>query len=437
MQSRRNFLKLLGMAVGASLTGCGGSSDSVFTGTSGSPNAYQFVPLITSGRELPGGANILAQASGEDPPFYGVAQINDLRHVIFHANDSQNRTGAYRVDYDESGQITPAQTLIREGDTMPDGTLVDYISPGDLNNFDDAVFMVEDPEGNKTLQYSKEGQAFERLCNAYTDLSDEARLYGDLHPETRLSDEGDIMFCCAYRDGEGDAKGQGLFYIPKESVSGTKRLLSKEQLVPGTSAEIANFGLFDITPQGDYVVQGSASLIEAGQEADQFLTYLLKGRVDGTPELLAGSSALGQSGANQGEVYMGVRLGGQEAAYVLQTGEERTELWLERRQLLVGDPVGESSTSPRGGKIIGMFPPVFGPNGLLFVEVFTENTAEILLYNGRNFSSILSTGDIVNGKVVSTIVFGAVEHCVNVHGEFVCVVEFTDGQSALIVGLPV
>ena len=81
MHNRRDFLKFLGLAVGASLSGCGSSSQEFFGEGGGTPvaNAYRFVPLASSGQALPNKLAILAQATNDDLPFMGGVMINDLR----------------------------------------------------------------------------------------------------------------------------------------------------------------------------------------------------------------------------------------------------------------------------------------------------------------------------------------------------------------------
>lgn len=445
MHNRREFLRLLGLAAGATIVGCGGSHDigtaSGFSSIS-VPNAYQFTPIVTSGAPLPNRSSIRAQFGNGGPPFIGAVMVNDRRHICFHANDEAGKMGVYRVDYDDVSNsnlvkkkgISDIQLVLEEGQTLPDGTVVDIISPGDLNNTDDCVFVIEDPQGRKTVQYSKGGDPFERLCTGYQDLSDEARLYGELHPDLCLSRDGDLMFSCSYRNEDGNLEGDGLFYVPQESTSLTKRVLSKQQLLPGTSSAIRTFGLFDIRPAGNYLCLGSAFPLEEEFDDGHQLTYLVGGRVGEEPETLVASPRLGDASAIQGSVFMGPRLGDSDYGVIVQTDKDKTAFWLGGKKLLDADFQTGGSISPRGAKIISLFPPVFGPNGLVFIQAFTTQGTEILVYDGGRFSTVLASGDRIHGKELGMIIFGALPHCVNSYGDLVCVADFVGGESSILLG---
>lgn len=442
MQSRREFLKMLGLAVGASLSGCGSSeSYGVPTGLQQIgvvvPNAYRFVPLIGSGGNLPGRQTIRAQAGAEGPPFVGAVMVNDKRHICFHANDLAGRSGAYRVDYDADGQSTPTQTMIREGDTLPDGTVVEDLYPGDINNLDEFVFVVDSPSGERTLQYSKDGTSFERLCTSYSKISDKANLFGELHSDITLAaNSSKLAFSCGHKTDEAFSnEGPALFYAPVDNLSATQKLLSSSQLLPGTTAVIDTFGLFDLDDQDNYIVLGSAHTADVGQDG-QYLTCLIKGRLGEDPETLVASPELGIPSAIQGSVFSGPRLSGSNYGFIVQIDNSKTEFWLNGTRLLSADFEKGGDLSPRGARIISMFPPVFGPNGLLYMQLFTNQGIEVVVYDGARFSTVLGTGDLVGGKSLQDILFGALPHCVNTHGDLVCVAEFSDGQSAILLGIP-
>jgi hypothetical protein len=442
MHNRRDFLKLLGLAVGTTLAGCGGSNSAgvVAPGFSPAPNAYRFIPVVGSGGTLAGQRAVLAQGTSNGGlPFIGAVMVNDRRHVCFHATDQEGSQGVYQVDYESDGNLSPIEPLIVEGDRLEDGTVVDTIYAGDLNNADDTVFVVKDPEGKQTLQYSESRAPFQRLLTPYDDLSSEVRLYGDLQSYVALSGQGDMMLVCNYRTEDGYADGEGLVYIPNKSASSARLVLSKDQLLPGTASAVRTFGLYDLRPGGDYLVLGSAALLEGSPDDNSGPppTYLLRGRVGEEPETLVAHPSLGSPSAIPGFITMGPRLSAEGFGAVVQTDENHTALWIDQEKILDADFAQGGSLSPRGAKIFSMFPPVFGPNGLVFVEVFTSNGAELLVYDGQGFSTVLATGDTIGGKQVDMILFGALPHCVNSLGELVAVVEYTNGESAVILGMPV
>ena len=86
---------------------------------------------------------------------------------------------------------------------------------------------------------------------------------------------------------------------------------------------------------------------------------------------------------------------------------------------------------------MSIIPHVFGPNGLLYFEVFTQQGMEIVVWDGSDAYTLLARGDVVDGKTVETIIFGALPDCVNANGDFAAIVEFDDGETDVYLGIPV
>lgn len=440
MQSRREFLKLLGLAVGATFTGCGsGGSDMVASSGGQLPIAYHFVPLINSGKALPRSSSILAQATDDGPPFLGGVMVNDLRHVCFHANDQAQMKGVYEIDYGADGKVAPVKHLLREGDVLANGSVIDDISGGYLNNNDEAVFVVNDSDGMACMQVSRGLGSFETFFGEYDTISNGGQLDGDLQPEVGLADNGDLLFVCCGKNDEGIDIGESLYYLPKDTAAQTTRLISENDLIPGSNCAFRSFGFAEIDNAGTYLVQGSAARLEADltSETSSGLTYLARGRVGEEPEILVADPSLGITDAIQGTVCMAARMGDLGCGFICQTDPDHTQLYLDKQLLLSASIDGTGSLSPRYQPIISFFPPVFGPDKTMLVQVFTTTGTEILAYHNQSFYTILGRGDYIGGKQVEMILFGCLPHGVNKHGEFVAVVEFTDGESSVIVGMPV
>lgn len=439
-QSRRQFLKLLGMAAGATLTGCGGGS-SVPPGSSSvgpAPLAYEFVPVIRSGQDLP----TQARAASGGAPFMGGVVINDRRHVCFHCLDEQEIRGVYRVDISEQNQLSPLKSVIREGDVLPDGTVVEDFSDGELDNLDDYLFMVEDPDGVHSLQYSSEGGEFRPLCKDFQELNSGAKLCGEIYPVEALSDDGSILCVSDYYNEDGEAEGEGLFLIPADQPDQAQLILAHGQLIPGTTACVKTIGTTELSTGGRYLIQGSASptLDDGSLDPEGApMTYVLTGVVGESPQVLALDPHLG--GADQGYIQaaavMCPRLKGDSVGAVLQIDDNVTELWVNQQKLLRGDLEGGGSLSPRGSRILSFLPPAFGPDGLVYFEVFTADGMELVLYDGNGFHTVLAKGDILDGQTVETIIFGALPECVNNRAELVIMAEFANGESVILVGMPV
>ncbi len=443
MQSRREFLKFLSLAVGASLSGCGGSNSGVLGGAIGpAPVSYQFVPLVRSGQSLPQGSSFFGPAVEGEPPFLGGVMINDKRDIVFHAADQTDVRGIYRLAVGDSGATSDIKTVIREGDILPDGTGVDEFSDGELNNSGDFAVQVENAEGIDSLQYCPDGGDFVKVAESFQELSGDAKISGEICECLSLSDDGRLMFVAEYYDDEGEAEGEGLFLMPIGQGGQTQLIVSNNQLLPGTTSAIQTFGVSELYSGGNYLIQGSASPTEGGLSTSDDgspLTYLVKGRVGEVPQLLAAHPALGATGEGvfRGSIFMCPRMGASGVGTILQTDANKTELWLNSELLLGADAESGGSLSPRGSRIISMFPPVFGPSGLIFLQVYTNDGMEIVLYDGSQFRTLLARGDTLLGKVVEDIMFGALPESVNAQGELVAVVVFEDDETVVMLGVPV
>lgn len=447
-QSRRDFLKLLGLAAGATLSGCGGSdSISSYGGTTGAapvsvptPTAYQFIPVAKSGMSLPV-AGSFAKSEG---PFMGGVAINDRRHVYFHCLDLQDVRGVYRVDVSKAGGVEGYRSVIREGDVLPDGFVVDDFSDGEYNNNDDCLFTVEDANGLSKLEYCQESGAFRPLATAGQELNPNAKFSGEICEIEALDDAGNILFVAEYLDAEGQATGEGVFYMPANQPGQCQLLIANDQLIPGTTAAIRTFGCTELKTGGRYVIQGSACPTLGGEASDDGagfpFTYVLTGRVGQTPQLVAVDRNLGTPGAGYelAATYMCPRIGGVDSVgCVVQYDSARTGLLLDKKTILQGNADGGAGASPKGSPITTILPPCYGPQGLVYFEVFTMDGIELCVYDGTRTSTILARGDVVNGKTIENIIFGCLPESVNANGDFVTIVETTDGEAQILVGIPV
>lgn len=372
----------------------------------------------------------------------GGVVINDRRHVCFHCNDDEDKRGVYRVDVSDQGVPSPIQKVIREGDRLPDGTLVADFSDGEFDNSDDYLCTVEDPDGIHSLQYCPGGGEFRPLCKDFQELNSGVKLCGEIYPIEALSDDGRVLYVSDYFDQDGEAEGEGLFVMPADRPQDAQLVVAHGQLLPGTTAYVQSIGVTELGAGGRYLIQGSASpslddgSIDSGGKP---MTFVMTGVVGEAPQLLALDPHLG--GANQGYLQascvMCPRMKGNSVGAVLQIDENITELWLNGQKLLRGNLEGGGSLSPRGSQILSFLPPVFGPPGLVYFEVFTADGMELVLYDGTHFQTIVAKGDILNGQVVETIIFGALPECVNGHGELVTMAEFASGESVILLGMPV
>jgi len=454
------------MAVGASLTGCGSESSDATntggtlaggTGDEVAPLAYEYIPIIKSGDVLPGGVKLaekgirysLQSNLSSPPPFMGAVCLTDSRHIYFHALDDTQTRGIYRIDVDAKYGRSDARRVIREGDRLPDGTLVEDFSDGDVNNGDDFFIGVVDDKGVNSLQYAAGGGSFNPLVKSGSGLA-RVRLAEEIVQSQAISDQGNLLFVAEYLNEAEDAQGDGLFYIPAGRPQEARLLLANQALVPGTTCAIQTMSTTEITPQGRYIVQGSIAASVGGASANasrEPQMVLLQGNIGETPEVLALDRALSAgTDAFRGSVFMCPRLNpaprSQEVAYIVQVNENQTDLRLGNTLVATADMRGVSGTrTPRGSTMLSFLPPCFHGRHIYF-ETFTNDGMEIVrwtrrLQGGRPLlETVLARGDRVNGKIVETILFGCLPEAINASGEFAAIVEFTDGETDIFLGAP-
>lgn len=372
----------------------------------------------------------------------GGVVINDRRHICFHCTDKEDKRGVYRVDVSDAGALSPVREVIREGDVLPDGTVVADFSDGELDNLDDYLFLVEDPEGIHSLQYCPAGGEFQPLCKDFQELNSGVKLCGEIYPVEALADDGRIVYVSDYFDADGNATAEGLFVMEADHPEQSQLLLAHGQLLPGTTACVQSIGVTELSAGGRYLIQGSASPTLAEGSLDSSgkpMTFVLTGVVGESPQLLALDPALGgaDQGYRQATCVMCPRIRGRSIGAVLQIDENVTELWVDGKTLLRGDLEHGGSLSPRGAPILSFLPPVFGPEGLVYFEVFTFEGMELVLYDGSSFRTIVAKGDLVGDQIVETIIFGALPECVNSNGDLVAMAEFANGESVILLGMPV
>lgn len=444
------------------MSGCGSSGDSTIfdsSNPSSNPLAYRYVKLIKSGDPLPGGARLAPRlayslnSNGDmPPPFMGAVQLTDSRHVYFHALDENQTRGIYRIDVDANGARSEVQEVIREGSVLPDGTVVKDFSDGDVNNGDDFVVVVENPEGTYKLEYARGGASFSPVVSSGGSLGN-VKLAEDIDQYQSVADDGTVLFVSEYMDDEGDCQGEGLFVMPASRPEEARRVLAKGDLLPGTSSVIETFGATEINSAGFYLVQGSARPTAGTSANGRPLTFLLRGVLGQTPSVLALDPALGNPRLSiAGAALQCPRLSPEgNASFVLQTAnEDQSSMFfvpvvqpgngrVELARADIGGGAGlRPQLSPRGARILSFLPPVFGPRGLIYFQVFTDRGMELIVRHPRRLNStVLARGDVVDGKRVETIIFGALPDCVNSNGEFAAIVEFDDGETDVYLGIPV
>lgn len=445
MQSRREFIKMTGLALGGViLSSCGSSS-----GPSGRPvpNGFQFYRLINRGDALPGGTTIT------DLP--GSAMISSANTVFFHAKDSAGAMGCYELSVDYGGirpVVTGIRKVVRDGDLLPDGRTVAKVTGGDVNRAGSYASVLKLTDGNVTGLYLDPDRKGMQRVVGYQDASPGVDGFiGQRIGDVDLHDNNDILFTAHFGNHKKGRPQVGLFHLPAAGVGSNARLVAtSDELVSGADGILKSFGLIDMNDGGYYVTQAVVELHKATGTAVTAstrpvqATALLSGHIaDARPQaVVAASATMAVSKAAQaisGEIIMGPRLGSSyNIAHVVHTSDDDMALYYENRRV-----IASGDSSPRGRSIWSISPAVVGDDGLLYFSLVTDTGAELCIYNGSFVSSILGSGDIMpndNYAVISRVLFGTMNTQVDRQGRITFIGEYTSATSqvdAVVVGLPV
>lgn len=443
MQSRREFIKMAGLAFGGViLSSCGSSTRQSARPT---PNGFLFYRLANVGDSLPGGVTIT------DLP--GSVMISSVNTVFFHAKDSAGAMGCYELSVDYGGLspvVTGIRKVVRDGDVLPDGQTVAKVSGGDINSGGSYASVLRLNNGSDTGLYLANPQSGMQKVVGYQDASPGvdghiAQHMGDVD----LHDNNDILFAAHFGNKQKGRPQVGLFHIPGGVVSSNSILVaSSEDLVPSAGGIIKSFGLVDRNNGGNFVTQAvvqlntvTASKASTAVSQPVRATALLTGNVykPGSRALLAASASMSVSkaaGSVSGEVIMGPRLGTSgNVAHVVHTSDDDMTLYYENTRV-----ISSGDISPRGNVIWSISPAVVGDDTLIYFSLFTNAGVELCIYNGHSVITVLGSGDIMpndNYNTMLRFIFGAMNAQVDAQGRIVLIGDYTNQTSAVVVGLPI
>jgi hypothetical protein len=450
---RRDFMKLLGTALGtAFLTGCGSGSEDELLGlapgtslSSPLPNGYRFQPVVQTGSALPGGSTV----SG-DPnklPFPGGLILHDSGQLWVHARDQQGRLGMYRYDdiFEQRKIPEPAsgRLLVRNGDPLPGGSTVKRFALGDANQ-DGTYATAISAENKKQAIFFHRGSGLERVLGQFTPLQAfGGEISGHFGQTISIHDNEDLLFVAHYtHTGRGQKNGQALFFSENARVDSTLPVVVQGDVLPGSTWTVASFGIGVLHDQRGYIVQGTAqpaglrSRTHTRSRNRMHETFVLRGRVGEPFQLVEAHEQVGKHVPN-GSTIMGPRLGpGGRHITICHLDQDRTEVRLNGQKLLTADSARGGDPSPLGHPILSFLPPSTA-EGLAYFQVFTTAGMELVVTNGTNWRTLLSRGDVLSGKTINTLMFGALPRQATRRGHLAGVVEFTDKTHAVLVGSPV
>jgi hypothetical protein len=466
MQSRRDFLKLLGGAIGGViLSSCSGGSGG--GSTPSVANGFKFWPLFDIDQALPGFTSIdllsnpaLAESSSSWSPaklLPGGVMMNENAQIIFFAKDELGRRGWYEMSVDfskEPPRVLSLTKLVREGDVLGDGETVAHVDNADTDNDGSFVVLVETGEKLPKLYIKRAGGSglMEPVAGFKDSVPDGNGTFGGNFINLSLYDN-DLLLTCHYADQGTGRSYEALFYLPGAQVDGNgQRLLRSDSLTPDANGIISGFGIPCLYQDGNYLVQAislpSATSFSQIEGTGPFIpqpTLLIHGNVNdpGAESLLAASRELDVfTGAGvgdyvvSGDVIMGPRVGpGNSKAYVVHASDTDMSLYFEG-----GVIARTGEVLPSGATVYSISAPVIGEDGVLYYLLATDKGLELWGHGGGTSRLILAAGvygDYINGKQVNSIVHGTHAKQADSQGRLVMVVGFGDGTSSIITGIPV
>ena len=462
MINRRDFLKLMGAAVGGvALTGCGGGSSG---GDVALPNAFKMTPVFTTGMALPDSDQLLGLETGQRGAarslsfLSGAIMMNDRGEIFFHAKDGQGGLGWYVLQMDYSGS-SPAPVsvskLIRTGDSLPDGSTVARVGNSDTNILGRFVTIVENSENLPHVYIQPErGSSFISLAGFNDPVPGANGTFGGNFVHLSLDDSDDLLLTGHYADQDEGRSYNALFYLKELQIDDSgKLLLRSDSLIPDSNDVISNIGIPCLN-QKQFVIQAQAehtpSAVSSTTNDQSGLfslqpTCLIKGHIDDPlgQELLVASDALDVSsgrsasaGFENGDLIMGPRIGPNgHTAYVVHMDDESQILYFDGREA--------ASTGYRSiddTLIQTISAPVISKKELLFYLLGTDHGQELWVSNGYFPGRVLSAGvngDFVDGQRVNAIIHGAQPTQSDSYGRICFVAEFEDQTMALMLGTPV
>lgn len=424
---RRDFLGLglgLGTLLIASCSGSGRPGSPGGGPLSPLPGSFRFSVALSGGDALPGGGS-LARLPG--------TCFSTDDEVFFMARDTAGVMGMYAGAREGSG-LGALRSVIRQGDTLPDGTVVASFSAGRVSGNGDYATVVTDPLGIPAVFGIRGGQPAERL------LSFAEAFRGDL-PGANLSRfqrasfdrSGHLMVVASHSVGVEGRSRQGLFLFPGGLNSDAARLLLMTgQPAPGSEATVHRFGIHD-TDGGFYAVQVDLEATAGGPVGQGIVV----GDLAGAARL--GVAPTGVPGAlRTGRAPLAPRIDASgRTAFVIAESDARRVLEIGGSAVAAtGDP------SPSGRLLDGFICPILAPDGLAWFLAGARGTpaapgdaTEFLVTNGAEIGRVLALGQVVEGRRLEDLRAGTWPQQAAPDGTLAMVARM-DGTPVILMGGP-
>jgi hypothetical protein len=381
--------------------------------------------------------------------FYGSAHVLPNGTITFDARDGSDKGGIFQLDVDFSGYkpvIDSERTILKKGDTLADGRVVDKVSAFDMNDSGSVAAVissenVKDHVGSGVYASVNNSGMIPVVVgkDAFPNYSCfSSSSFGDID----IHDNDDILVSASYTPTDGrSTSGQGLFHLPSASLASCNLVNSTGEIIPGTDHLVTSFGLIDMHDDGNYVVQGSSEAISTKgriPSADETCdSVLISSNVNKSREsrVVSATKAISAEISNVGSVNYGPRVDGKGNELSIVNHDDGSEsLQLNGNTILeTGDRlIGRTS-------ILNFGPGAVGEDGVIYYTMITdeEECISLVAYNGHRHEVLLSRGDILSdGGLVENIIFGTTTGHVDSYGRLSFLCEFGDGSASLVVGIP-
>ncbi len=445
MQRRRDFLKLLaGSMGGLFLSSCaGGPIGPAGMGSfSGGPNGFQFIPLFSTGQTLPDGRILESLPGG--------ALINDVGHILFYGQTTAGM-GLYELlpDFEAiarngRSQLLSARKVVVTGDTLPNGAVALGVGTVAGNDHGHYALVARTDRQSRDLLFLPRDGSLEVVAGHRTHVSEDGVHLGGNFVDIDLTDRNDLLLVDHYSSHDRVQSHQGLFVLPGMSLEGARLLQSTGTFLPDAEGTIGTLGLVDHNESGDFLAQvsgqghGQASPDPRGTLPAQ---GLLRGNIHdqqsrrllvAPPSFRVAPRAARETAT--GSMIFGPRLADEtdHTTFIVHESENHQVLYFHDQPIIrVGD------LSPGGRVIRGFVPGVLSPHGELHLILVTDIGHELVQYSSGAPLLLLNRGDRIDGRLINAIIFGFHLDQVDRLGRLIFVTEFTDGSSAVVLGLPV
>jgi hypothetical protein len=265
----------------------------------------------------------------------------------------------------------------------------------------------------------------------FGDPAPDGSRYGGIFTDVALADDDSVTFVSF---STADTASQLLVHAPRGDARRASVLLRTGEMLPQSNATLRTIGLVDLARDGRFVAQVTATPPGARRLAHPG-TALVQGRVGhhhAANRLLAASPELPLSrGAHRhvvrGSTFLGPRIARNDfVGHVVHGGTHDHRLFLKSAR--GHRPITATGRGvPRRGAVGSVNPPVLSDTGLSYhTETLCDGSSALTVSNGSESRVLLSSGDLVDGKVLTDIHQGYHPAQVDADGRIVFMAEFYD-----------